>query len=78
MSAEAGELIKAGAKEIKNPSPQQIQEAFANIESGIKDMINKISELDQEVGWWSWGVVRGNFVRTSSTITRFARRYGSS
>ncbi|CAD7950524.1 unnamed protein product [Amoebophrya sp. A120] len=36
------------AKEIKNPSQEQLQQAYQQIESEIGQMIQKIADLDQE------------------------------
>ncbi len=45
----ADELMKAGGKEVKNPSPEQIQQAYQGLESEINHLIAKMSELDEEV-----------------------------
>ncbi|CAD7969873.1 unnamed protein product [Amoebophrya sp. A25] len=45
-SAEA--LVEQGAKEIKNPTPEQLQQALQQIDNEISFLIGKISDLDQE------------------------------
>lgn len=42
-------LVQQGAKEVKNPSAEQLQQALQQIDNEISTLIGKISDLDQEV-----------------------------
>jgi len=45
----ADELVQSGAKEVKDPSPEQVQQAYQSLEQEINHLIAKMSELDEEV-----------------------------
>ena len=48
----AAELLGQGAKEVKDPTTEQIQQAFQQLELQINSDMQKIGELEMEVRKW--------------------------
>lgn len=65
----ADDLMKAGAKEIKKPTGEEVQAAYDVLEREINTLIGKVAELDEEVFFKHWQSIISLLLNWQSIIS---------